>query len=54
MADPTTDSIRRFYADWGGYNRRVGEALGRLTAEDLALIVPAARGEGASSSRPRG
>lgn len=46
MADPTTDSIRRFYADWGGYNRRVGEALGRLTAEDLALIVPAARGEG--------
>jgi uncharacterized damage-inducible protein DinB len=46
VADATPDSIRPFYADWGGYNRRVGEALGRLTAEDLALVVPAARGEG--------
>lgn len=47
MARPSAkDSIRPFYADWAGYNRRVAEALGRLTAKDLALIVPAARGEG--------
>src|SRR5579862_371101 len=36
-------SIRPFYADWAGYNRRVAEALGRLSAEDLALVVPAPR-----------
>jgi len=44
MARPTaTDSIRPFYADWAGYNRRVAEALGRLTEEDLSLIVTAPR-----------
>jgi uncharacterized damage-inducible protein DinB len=34
----TGDSIRPFYADWAGYNRRVVEALGRLAPEDLALV----------------
>lgn len=38
-----SDSIRPFYADWHGYNRRVTEALRRLTADDLALVVPMAR-----------
>ena len=47
MTRPTgTDSIRPFYADWPGYNRRVAEHLGRLSPEDLALIVPAARDGG--------
>jgi uncharacterized damage-inducible protein DinB len=32
-----TDSIRPFYADWAGYNRRTIEGIGRLSAEDLAL-----------------
>ena len=36
----TGDSIRPFYADWAGINRRVSEALGRLSPEDLALEVP--------------
>jgi len=45
MARPTaTDSIRPFYADWAGYNRRVAEALGRLTEEALALGVTTPRG----------
>jgi uncharacterized damage-inducible protein DinB len=39
-------SIRAFYADWAGYNRRVAEHLSRLTADDLALVVPAARDGG--------
>jgi uncharacterized damage-inducible protein DinB len=34
-----TDSIRRFYADWAGYNRRVADVLGGLSADALALIV---------------
>ena len=47
MARPTgIGSIRPFYADWAGYNRRVAEALGRLSADDLALVVPAARDGG--------
>ena len=33
----TAESIRPFYADWAGYNRRVAEALGRLPDEELAL-----------------
>jgi uncharacterized damage-inducible protein DinB len=45
-ARPDPTSIRPFYADWAGYNRRVAEHLRRLTPDDLALIVPAARGEG--------
>lgn len=36
----TTDSIRPLYADWAGYNRRIVEAVGRLTPEDLALTPP--------------
>ena len=32
-----TSNIRPFYADWAGYNRRVAEALGRLSTDDLAL-----------------
>jgi uncharacterized damage-inducible protein DinB len=34
-----TDSIRPFYADWAGYNRRAAEALGGLSTSDLALIA---------------
>jgi uncharacterized damage-inducible protein DinB len=40
------DSIRRFYADWAGYNRRVAEALGRLSAAQLGLIVNTPRDDG--------
>jgi uncharacterized damage-inducible protein DinB len=36
----TDVSIRPFYADWAGYNRRTTEALGKLSAADLALTVP--------------
>ena len=36
-------SIRPFYADWAGYNRRTIEGLARLTPDDLALLVPAQR-----------
>jgi uncharacterized damage-inducible protein DinB len=36
------DSIRPFYADWAGYNRRTVEALGAMSTEDLALAMPAA------------
>ena len=32
-----SDSIRAFYADWAGYNRRTAEALRTMSAEDLAL-----------------
>lgn len=32
-----SNSIRAFYADWAGYNRRTAEALARLSPEDLAL-----------------
>jgi uncharacterized damage-inducible protein DinB len=32
-----TESIRPFYADWAGYNRRTVEGIARLSAEDLAL-----------------
>jgi uncharacterized damage-inducible protein DinB len=37
-------SVRAFYADWAGYNRRWIEGLKRLTPEDLALPVHADRG----------
>jgi uncharacterized damage-inducible protein DinB len=46
MARPTIESIRPFYADWAGYNRRVADHLGRLSEKDLALVVPAARDGG--------
>jgi uncharacterized damage-inducible protein DinB len=36
-------SLRPFYADWAGYNRRWIEGLRRLSNEDLALPVPATR-----------
>ena len=36
-------SLRPFYADWFGYNRRWIEGLRRLTPEDLELLVPARR-----------
>lgn len=39
---PTT--LRPFYADWAGYNRRWIEGIRRLTADELALTVPADRG----------
>jgi uncharacterized damage-inducible protein DinB len=35
-----TDSIRPFYADWAGYNRRTVEAIAALTPDDLALDMP--------------
>src|SRR5262245_13275403 len=44
--DRPTGSIRRLYADWAGYNRRVADRLAALTPEDLALVVPAARDGG--------
>lgn len=43
-AIPTT--LRPFYADWFGYNRRWIEGLRRLTEADLALLVHAARDGG--------
>jgi uncharacterized damage-inducible protein DinB len=36
-------SLRPFYADWAGYNRRWIEGIRRLTPEDLVLPVPAQR-----------
>jgi len=36
-------SVRRFYADWAGYNRRTIEGIRRLTEADLALPVLATR-----------
>src|SRR5215210_2742536 len=39
--NPTT--LRPFYADWAGYNRRWIEGIQRLTPADLALPVPATR-----------
>ena len=40
------ESLRPFYADWAGYNRRTIEGLGRLTEADLALPVHATRDYG--------
>lgn len=40
MSMETTGSIRPFYADWAGYNRRTIEGLAALSADDLALQVP--------------
>ncbi len=45
--DPSPDSLRPFYADWAGYNRRTMEGLLRLTPEELSLPVPAIRDSGA-------
>ena len=36
-------SVRRFYADWAGYNRRTVEGIRGLTEADLALPVLATR-----------
>lgn len=46
MIDTQAGSIRPFYADWAGYNRRTTEGLRRLSPEDLALRVPAVRDYG--------
>ena len=40
MTDDVAGSIRPFYADWAGYNRRTTEGLAALSTEDLALLVP--------------
>jgi uncharacterized damage-inducible protein DinB len=42
----TADSIRPFYADWAGYNRRTIDGLRALSEADLALLVGADRGNG--------
>ena len=42
-APATRASLRPFYADWAGYNRRWIDGIRRLTPEDLALPVPAQR-----------
>lgn len=34
------NSIRPFYADWAGYNRRTIEAIDGLSPDDLALNMP--------------
>lgn len=47
-----TDTIRPFYADWAGYNRRTVEGLRRLVPEELALRPPADRGDGADEHWP--
>ena len=36
-------TVRAFYADWAGYNRRTIEGIRRLSTEDLALPVLAVR-----------
>jgi uncharacterized damage-inducible protein DinB len=41
MSSPLT--LRPFYADWAGYNRRTIEGIRGLSAEDLALPVQAVR-----------
>ncbi len=41
MSSPVT--LRPFYADWAGYNRRTIEGIRGLSAEDLALPVQAVR-----------
>ena len=33
-------SVRDFYADWAGYNRRFTDTVRRLDASDLAIHVP--------------
>jgi uncharacterized damage-inducible protein DinB len=43
---PTT--LRPFYADWAGYNRRTLEGLRRLSPDELALPVPASRDDGST------
>lgn len=43
MTGPLPGSIRPFYADWAGYNRRIVEGIRRLEPADLALPVPAQR-----------
>jgi uncharacterized damage-inducible protein DinB len=46
VTDLASGSLRPFYADWAGYNRRTVEGLRRLSPGDLALRVPATRDEG--------
>jgi hypothetical protein len=43
VTGPVPDSLRPFYADWAGYNRRTVEGLLRLSEDELALPVPARR-----------
>ena len=38
----SSNSIRPFYADWAGYNRRTTDALRAMSPEDLALRVAVA------------
>ena len=37
---PVPGSIRPFYADWAGYNRRIVEGIGALPTDALELRVP--------------
>jgi uncharacterized damage-inducible protein DinB len=43
-ARPVPGTLRPFYADWAGYQRRWVEGIRRLTPADLDLRVPADRG----------
>ena len=45
----TPATLRPFYADWAGYNRRTAEGLRTLSDEDLALPVPAIRDHGGAA-----
>jgi uncharacterized damage-inducible protein DinB len=43
VSDGLPSTLRPFYADWAGYNRRWVEGLRGLSADDLALPVLATR-----------
>jgi uncharacterized damage-inducible protein DinB len=40
MTEPMPTSLRPFYADWAGYNRRTIDGIRRITAEELAFQMP--------------
>ena len=45
-AMPST--LRPFYADWAGYNRRTIDGLRGMSPDDLALTVPSRRDDGST------
>ena len=46
MTERVPTSLRPFYADWAGYNRRTIEGLRTLSDDDLALLVLSVRDGG--------